>query len=103
MLGNTTDLWEQFLEEEAEKIGLKTTNLSLMPIHNLFIIDLRTWDYLVHILKSKQTGLKDLLINIRETDKNPITKKYSFRMHLDEYTGQPLDLSYLLKAKEYLE
>lgn len=103
MLGNATDLWDQFLKEEAEKIGLNEASVSLLPVENLFVMDLRTWDYLVHLLKSKQVTLKELLIKIRETDKDPITKKYNFRMHLDDYSCHPLDLSYLLEVREELD
>lgn len=101
-VGNTTDLWDSFLKQETEK--LKTPlQISYLPIENVFLIDIRTWDKLIQILKDTKISLREILVKIRETDKNPTSKKNNFDMHLDDYSFGKFDLTYLQKAKDRMD
>jgi hypothetical protein len=101
-LGNSKDVWEQFLREETEKIR-SADEINLLPIENLFFIDLHTWDKLMEILQRKTLSLVDILEKIKATDSNPATKKHTFNMHLDEYHIGHFTLPYLMQAKKKLD
>jgi hypothetical protein len=97
-LGNSQDLWEQFMSSEIEE-----DRTSVLPIGNLFIIDIRTWDRLIQIIKSKKISLIEILKEIKEDDKKPKSKKFTFDMHLDKYGEPKLDLTYFLAAEAKLD
>ncbi|WP_215224471.1 hypothetical protein [Echinicola shivajiensis] len=99
-LGNSLSMWQQFLEEETNNQGLNPQTVSLVPIENLFFMDLRTWDKIIQIIKDKGISLKDILIKARNTDTSPENSKFFFDMHLDEYDIGINNLSYLLKARD---
>jgi hypothetical protein len=103
-LGNSEDMWEQFLEKETTK-RLKN-NLELtkpLPIENLFIIDLDTWDLLLQVLKENSISLADLLREVRESDAQPQTKLFFFSMHLKKYNVKALSHEYLAKAQPHVK
>jgi hypothetical protein len=101
-LGNSKDIWDQFLKEATLKITDVDT-VNLLPIENLFFIDLATWDILIQLLKNKTIELVDLLKSVRDADSNFKTKKEWFSMHLDKYNITQIDLQYLTKAFDYLK
>lgn len=97
-LGNSYDIWEQFLKTESMKI-CSIDDLKILPYQNLFFIDIESWDKLIQILKDNKIKLIDVLEKIKQTDSNPKTKKFNFSMHLeDDYNFQRFDLSYLTKS-----
>lgn len=101
-LGNSQDVWEQFLQEET--IKLKTEEqISRLPITNLFFIDLHTWDQLMEVLQRKTINLVDLLKKVKATDSVSTTKKHTFAMHLDEYEIKDFTLPYLTDAKKRIQ
>ena len=95
-LGNSEDIWEQFLKEETLKIR-KVEELKAIPYKNLFFIDIVSWDMLIQIVKNKKFSLIEILDKIKETDSTPKTKKFSFSMHLEkDFEFEKVDLNYLL-------
>ncbi|WP_413670132.1 hypothetical protein ACEN9X_09435 [Mucilaginibacter sp. Mucisp86] len=101
-IGNSGDVWNQFLKEETQK--LKTAEqIALLPIENLFFIDLHTWDTIVQIIKNNKITLTEILIKVRDTDKIEQQKKFSFEMHLDEYKITNYDLLYLSEAYDRIQ
>ena len=97
-LGNSTDIWEQFLKTETLKIR-NEEELKILPIENLFFIDIESWDKLVQIIKNRKIPISDILEKVKENDKNPKTKKFSFHMHLeDDFKFERYDLTYLTKS-----
>ena len=96
-LGNSIDVWEQFLKKEARKIGLEN-KMRLLPPENLFIIDIESWDRTLQILKTNKISLVDVLEKIKNIDANPQSKKFNFSMHLDDFKINKINLSYLLEA-----
>jgi len=97
-LGNSNDIWEQFLKSESMKI-CSVDDLKIVPYKNLFFIDIESWDKLIQILKDTKIKLTDVFEKIKLIDSNPKTKKFNFSMHLeDEFNFQRFDLSYLSKA-----
>lgn len=102
-LGNSEDIWEQFLKEETLKIR-KDEELKVIPYKNLFFIDIVSWDMLIQIVKNKKFSLIEILNKIKETDSNPKTKKFSFSMHLeDDFELEKFDLNYLLDTYKNME
>lgn len=100
-LGNASDIWHQFLKEETLKIiDIQTTYL--LPIQNLFFIDLPTWDILMQVLKTESISLVQILKDVRQSDSEFKTKKEWFAMHLDKYNIQQLDLEYLKKGLDQI-
>lgn len=97
-LGNSQDLWEQFMSSEIDE---KQT--SVLPVQNLFIMDIRTWDRLLQIIKSTRVPLVKILKKVKKDDSKPGSKKFTFNMHLDEYGEVKLDLLYLEKAEQKLK
>lgn len=96
-LGNSEDIWEQFLKDETLKIR-QEEELKVLPYKNLFFIDIVSWDTLIQIVKNKKFNLIEILNKVREVDSNPKTKKFSFSMHLeDNFEFEKFDLKYLLK------
>jgi hypothetical protein len=102
-LGNSQDIWEQFLKEETLKIR-KEEEFKNIPYQNLFFIDIESWDMLVQIVKNKKYSLIEILEKIKKTDSNPKTKKFSFSMHLEDGFGlEKFDLKYLLNSYKKME
>lgn len=79
----------------------KYPNLEIkhLPPENVFIIDLYTWNKIVHIIKNENRSIKELLLKARENNKQPQTMKQFFEMHLEDYDISHLNLSYLEKEK----
>ncbi|MGY5351084.1 hypothetical protein ACXGQW_00685 [Wenyingzhuangia sp. IMCC45533] len=100
-LGNSFDIWEQFLKEETLKI-CTNEDLRIIPIENLFFIDIKTWDILMQVVKNEKITIKEILTKIKATDSVEKTKKFTLRMHLDEYNIENFDLEYLLNADKKL-
>lgn len=99
-LGSSEDMWEQFLKNETNKICTQE-ECKIIPHQNLFVMDIYTWDQTVQILKdNKELQLKDILIKVREDNKNPKTKKFHFSMHLDDYDFTNFDLAFLKEANK---
>ena len=74
-----------------------------LPPENVFIIDLYTWDKIIHIVKDGQTSLLDILKTAKINNSKPETKKQSFDMHLDIFDINKLNLTYLVDELEQLE
>jgi len=101
-IGNSEDVWNQFLKEETQK--LKTAEqIALLPVDNLFFIDLHTWDTIVQIIKNTKITLAEILTKVRDTDKIEREKKFTFDMHLDDYKVTNYDLSYLSEAYDRIQ
>tara|TARA_R110002049_G_scaffold73897_1_gene190835 strand:+ start:3538 stop:5004 length:1467 start_codon:yes stop_codon:yes gene_type:complete len=97
-LGNSNDIWEQFLKAESIKI-CSSEDLKIVPYQNLFFVDIESWDKLIQILKDRKIRLVDILEKIKLTDSNRETKKFNFSMHLeDDYKFNKYNLSYLAKS-----
>lgn len=100
-LGNSTDIWEQFLESETLRVfGDLQESQSLLPVENLFFMDLHTWDMLLQVLKENEVSLVSLLEAVKEADSAPRTKLMYFAMHLRCYAVKQLTHQYLVKARE---
>lgn len=91
-LGDTTDIWEQFLESGTLKVVPDRDRLTLLPKENLFFMDLANWDRVMQIVKTKKISLKQILLEAQVSAKD---KKFGFYMHLDGYKIKSFDLSYL--------
>lgn len=95
-LGETEDIWEQFLRDEIMKIIRDEKDLEKLPADNLFFIDLATWDLMMQIVKSKGVTVKDILLKVRTERRT--TRLFSLHMYLDSYEIKRFDLSYLDKS-----
>ena len=90
-LGETEDIWEQFLRSETEKIVQDPKERNKLPYRNLFFIDLASWDIVMQIAKTNKLALKSILMNTQLAKE----RKFGFYMHLDEYKVKNFDLRYL--------
>ncbi|UXX79954.1 hypothetical protein N7E81_02390 [Reichenbachiella carrageenanivorans] len=70
---------------------------SSVPPENVFIIDLHTWDRIVEIVKNGMATLSDILESAKEDNSDPNSSKMLFKMHLDQYKLEKLNLSFLRK------
>ena len=97
--------WSQFddLYELGKEKFKNHPNITILPPENVFIIDLGTWDRIVHLVKNGQTTLLELLILAKKNNSLPETKKQAFEMHLDIFEDSSLDLSYLQTEIKNLE
>lgn len=103
-LGDSQDIWEQFLEKGTQNLlGADMSQLAALPISNLFFMNLSTWDLLMSIIKRDKIQLVDLLEKIKIANATPMTKKFFFSMHLDEYKPYPIDLDFLNEAHDQLK
>jgi hypothetical protein len=66
-----------------------------MPPENVFIIDIKSWNLLIHIVKSGKSSLLDILQLARSNNSDPITRKQFFHMHLDIFKIKKINLSFL--------
>ncbi|MCD8416125.1 hypothetical protein G1J88_11880 [Tenacibaculum dicentrarchi] len=102
-LGNSKDIWEQFLKEETLKIR-EEKELNILPYENLFFIDITSWDLLIEIIKSKKYSLIQILNKIKETDSNHKTRKFNFSMHLEQdFNFEKVNTNYLLESYKKLD
>lgn len=86
LLGNSTDMWEDFLKERTEKFCQKHgLNKLLLPCENLFFMDIRTWDRLLKVTIERNISIQSVLKNVRAADKDTQTKTFLFDQHLDKY------------------
>lgn len=95
-LGDSMDIWEQFLRDETLKIIGDEKKLDALPIRNLFFIDLKTWDLIMQIVKTKKATIKEILLRVNDAEKKE-GKKFGLYMHLDSYEIKQYDLNYLSK------
>jgi hypothetical protein len=103
-LGDSQDIWEQFLERGTQDLlGEYLSQVSALPIENLFFMDLSTWDLLMSVIKRDKISLVELLEKVKNANANPKTKKFLFSMHLSEYKPHPIDLDFLNEAYEQLK
>lgn len=65
-LGETEDIWEQFLERETKKILIDENVQAKLPYRNLFFIDLASWDLVMQIVKTYNISLKTVLTNTQK-------------------------------------
>lgn len=91
-LGDTNDVWEQFLRAETERLVSNQDIIHLLPRENLFLMSLATWDQMMQIVKTKRKTIKQVLL---EAQINAAQNKFGFYMHLDNYKIRIKDLSYL--------
>ena len=96
-LGNSADIWDQFLKKEFEKLNISNEKL---PIDHLFIMDLQTWDKTMQVVKSNGISLERILEKVKHADAESQSRKFSFHMHLEEYEIQNYNLTYLNSAKK---
>src|SRR5690606_38807819 len=74
-----------------------------IPLANVFIIDLYTWDNLIRIVKSGQATLLEILKLAKNNNIKPETTKLLFHMHLEDYhSDSDVELSFLSSEKESL-
>ncbi|MDO7850397.1 hypothetical protein [Hymenobacter convexus] len=103
-LGDSADMWEQFLEGEALRaLGPDYKNRLHIPIENLFIMDLPTWDLLLQVLKDHEVSLVSLLQEVKRAHADPKTKKFYFGMHLHSYPLSQFTHQYLVDARKELK
>ena len=88
--------WSQF--SRLYEIGAKNYDCgdnSHIPPENVFIIDIYTWNFLVQIVKDGRSTLVEILKMARENNKNAVSKKLLFQMHLDDLIKDlKFDLTY---------
>lgn len=99
-LDNGRELWNLFLRDETLKMRSEE-DIKVLPIDNLFMMDLKTWDYLTQYMKDTQISLLDILRKVREDNLKPDTMKFEFQMHINKYLGK-INLSYLRDAETKL-
>ena len=103
-LGDSGDMWEQFLEKEtAARVNNNWELTKALPVKNLFILDLDTWDLLLQVLKDNPVKLVDILREVRNTDAQPEKKLFFFSMHLKKYGVKKFTHQYLANARKYIK
>ncbi len=89
--------WSDFTE--LFKIGKEkydaNSDFAHIPPQNVFIIDIYTWDKVIHIVKNGKATLSEILRKAKKNNSKEETFKQLFDMHLDEYNIGTLNLSYL--------
>ena len=70
-------------------------NSEVLPPENVFIIDIYSWNKIIHIIKDDQASLREILERAKNQNANPETRKQMFSLHLDEYEIETLDLSFI--------
>jgi len=85
MLGNLSEIWDDFLREELKKI-CEQNNLKddLIPETNFHILSLADWEDLCSILKKGNFSLYQILKDAKRNE-NPTTQKFSFSQYLKKY------------------
>lgn len=103
-LGNSGDMWVQFLEKETiKRLNNSLESIKLLPIENLFILDIDTWELLLQVLKENAISLADILREVRAVDANPKTKLFFFSMHLKKYGVKEFTHQYLTQAQNHIK
>jgi hypothetical protein len=92
-LGDTNDIWEQFLGAETMKVVSDHEIIKKLPKKNLFFINLASWDLIMEMIKVKGLTLKQILIDARKAHAQE--EKFGFYMHLDSYKVRIEKLKYL--------
>lgn len=97
--------WSDFSElfEIGKNMHPNSNESHILPPENVFIIDLYTWDKIIQLIKDKKTTLLEILVNAKNDNKNPVTRKLLFSMHLDVYKLNKFNLSYLNEELEILK
>lgn len=95
-----SDIWEVAKQEEEQEITELDT--ALLPLENVFIIDICAWDEIIQIVKERKATLTEILEVAKENNSRPETSKQLFEMHLDVYKIKNFQLNYLEKELEQL-
>jgi len=95
---NFTNLFELGKDKFPNSVDCK-----LLPAENVFIIDIYTWDKIIQIIKDKKATLIEILKLAKSNNSDPKTAKQLFHMHLDVYSLQKMDQSYLAPEIEQLK
>ncbi len=69
-----------------------------LPLENVFVIDVRTWDKIVQTIKDGHATFKEIMEAAVLANSKEETKLKSFKHHLDKYESNDWSLTYLKES-----
>ena len=104
-IGFGQDAWVEFLQPEVEDFALKNKiSLSRLPVENLCIIDVETWDYLVQAIIEYKCSICSVIDKAKENMHESINRKMLLSQVLNaHYRIERFNLSYLAKAHCHID
>ncbi len=99
-LGNGENYYEVVAKEKMDEIYGEYSDYPCIPPENMYFITIDDLDVLTNVLKQKKITLTEILNITISNDKDPITKKFDFRQHLQELDITPQTSDYLAIEKD---
>ncbi len=92
--GSMQRAWSEFIKV-ALRENAKTFDFETLPICNIFFLTIDDLEVVFYLVKNDLINLKDFLEDLKIKEDNPSTRRFTFRMYLEEYTQVDAELPFL--------
>lgn len=97
--GDFKSLYEIGIKEEQ----FKNIDCGCLKPENVFIIDIKSWEKIIQIVKAGEITLVDILQKVKENNSSHDTARQFFSMHLNDYKLEKQNMDYLQDERKQLE
>ena len=99
-LGNGTNYYEVIAKDKIEEIYDEYKSYPCIPPENMYFITIDDLDILTDIIRQKSYTLSGIMDIAKNNDKDPATKKFDFRQHIQSLNVTPQTSDYLAVEKD---
>jgi len=99
-LGSGTNYYEVIAKDKIDEIYYEYNNYPCIPPENMYFITIDDFDVLTDILKQKNFTLSGIMDIAKNNDKDPVTRKFDFRQHIQSLNITPQTSDYLVFEKD---
>jgi len=87
-IGNGITLSAVVGEATLEKIRAKYSEQYLIPVENIYFLTIHEFEDLMSLVAKGKIGLVEALEKAKKSDSTPMTQKFNFELHIDEWSKQ---------------
>lgn len=99
-LGNGVNYYEVIAKDKIDEVYDEYKGYPCIPPENMYFITIDDLDILTDILKQKKITLSGIMDIAKSDDKDPNTKKFDFRQHIQSLNITPQTSDYLVIEKD---
>jgi len=99
-LGNGVNYYEIIAKEKIDEIYVEYNDHPCIPPENMYFISIDELDILADILNKNSLTLSEIIEVAKNNDKDPVTKKFDFRQHIQTLNITPQTSDYLAFEKD---
>jgi len=87
-IGNGITLAAVVGDAELDRIRAKYDEQHLIPVENIYFLTINEFEELMGLVESGKIGLVEALEKAKKADSVPMTQKFNFELHLNEWSKQ---------------